>query len=238
MRFRVQDDAALVVVRDSDLSAPPRVAGKGDRPLARLKELARAGQLFFVDGEDPIDMELAVFASGPPPADLALDFEPQGGGFLLDVPSGRVVISGYEAWLAGAAELQTTVSVPPGSYLVVAHGRGEIDPKRYAAAVERAVGKKDLAYHTRVAWLGLLGCLPLIVLGFSLLAQRWRMAGYVALAVVISWLPFVVLSRTRRYREIGAKLEAHSRALPVYLLELRPVTRDPSLAGGWIVGDG
>ena len=235
MRFRVQDADALVVVRDSAVPAPPREPRKRDRPLAALKALARPGQLFFIDGEDPIDMPLAIFAGEPIPDDLARDFEPHGGGFLLEVPSGRVVVSGYEAWLSGDGDRSTTVAVAPGSYLVVAHSREPVEGKRFTEGLERAVGARDLAYHTRVSWLGLLGCLPLIVLGFSLLGQRWRMAGYIGLVVILSWLPYVILSRTRRFREIDARLEAHNKALPVYLLELRPVARDPSLAGGWIV---
>ena len=234
MRFRVHDPSGLVIVRDSDAAAPAPEPGERGRPLSRLKELARTGQLFFIDGEDPVDMPLAVFANQPVPTDFAVEFEPQGGSFLLDVPSGRITVSGYDAWTAGDRAGETVVSVAPGSYLIVPHGRESVDAERYASERKRLIGDRDWTFHSRVSRLALLGCLPMIVLTFSLLGQKWRMAMYVALFVVLSWLPYLILSRTHRFRAIDGQIRAHDRALPVYLLELRPVERNPSMMGGWI----
>ena len=234
MRFRVQDPTSVVVVRDSAAPAPAPEPGAPHRPLARLKDLARNGEIFFIHDDDPIDIPLAIFANEPVPDNFAVDFEPEGGGFLLHVPSGRISISGYDAWVSGDRTGETSVSVSPGSYLLLPHGRETVDAKRYNAERKRLVGAPDWAFHSRVSSLGLLGCLPMIVLAFSLLGRRWRLAAYVALVVFLSWLPYLALSRTRRFRTIDAQLKAHDRALPVYLLELRPLERSSGLVGGWI----
>lgn len=234
MRFRVQDPTSVVVVRDSATPAPTPEPGGKDRPLDRLKEMARKGELFVIHSDDPLDLPLAIYANEPVPTDFSVDFEPEGGGFLLEVPSGRISISGYDAWRAGNHAGETNVAVPPGSYLILPHGRESVDAKRYAAERARLVGAREWAYYSRVSWLGLLGCLPMIVLGFSLLGKRWRLAMYVAVVMIVAWLPFLILSRTRRYRAVDEKVKAHDRALPVYLLEVRPVERSAGLVGGWI----
>jgi hypothetical protein len=232
MRIRIKDASGLAIVCDGTIIAP--VAGESrERPIEQLEASAREGRLFFIDGEDPIDLTLEVVSGEPLATELAARFTPVGGGFLLDIPSGSAAVAGYDAWARGNPP-EASVSVAPGSHLVVAYARRLPDARQYEADIERLVDPRAVAFHRRVTRLAPLGCLPLIVLAIALLLQRWTLASYAAGVALLASAAYAGVSRSGRFRAVEDAQRAYKRDLPAYVLELRPVERSPSLVGGWL----
>src|SRR5688572_14612458 len=170
MRTRIKDASGLVIVRDAGIASPPTGANARDE----LRASARHGQLFFLESDDPIELTIEIITDGPVPAELTQRFTPVGGAFLLELPSGRAVLSGYDFWTTGQG-IAATLDVAPGSYVVVAHERRPPDARLYEADIARLVDPDALAFHRRVMRVAPLGCLPMIGLTLALLLQRWTL---------------------------------------------------------------
>ena len=233
MRVRVVDPSGLAVLHDATVPAPSHDGTPG-AIRDRMKPLAREGRIFFIDGADPIDMRVDLLIGESISPELAWLFEQDGGAFLLHVPSGSLRLTGVEAWAAGRGREPDTFAVPPGAYALVVHRRTTPDPATYHGALARHVGAADLAFHTRVNRLALLGCLPLALTALALLARRWRVALVLAGIALLASAPWALLSRSRRYREAERRYEAYHAELPAFILELRPVESTASLVGGYV----
>ncbi len=232
MPVRVRDDLGLAVLRDASVEPPPTpAAGRGC--VGPLRALARDGGAFFVDGEDPISLTVEVLVDTPLTPALAPLYRSVGGTFLLRAPTGTLHLSGHAAWCAGQPAL--ALSVPPGAYGVLVHALETRDLAALQAAEARLVGAAEVAYRTRVDRLWFLGCLPTLALALTLLAPPLRPFWPAALLCAgLSWLPHAVLARGRRYRAVVARLHDFQAALPLYVLQLRPLESTAGLSGGWV----
>ena len=228
MRARITDGFGLAILRDAFTAIPAPEGTSGDDLREALKARARDGQLFFMDGEDPIDLTVEVVAGGPLSPDTTELFEQQGGAFLLRAPSGRLILSGIADLTPG------TLVVPPGAYALIAYRRKLPDPSAYRADLARQIGATDLTFHARVNRLALVGCLPLVSTALALLLGRWRATLWLAAATLVGSLPWMLLSRSRRYLDIDRRLAAYHRQQPLFVLELRPLESTVSLAGGYV----
>jgi hypothetical protein len=89
----------------------------------------------------------------------------------------------------------------------------------------------DPVYMERVNKLGLVGCLPLVFLFVTLVAQRWSWLSVVLPLVAVSWLPYVILSRGRRYKAAERQASDVEQARPHYVFCVEPADREGPSGG-------
>src|SRR5689334_12977262 len=73
--------------------------------------------------------------------------------------------------------------------------------------------------------LGLIGCLPMILVAISLFAARSRWLWYLMPLLVVSWLPDLVLKPSQRYRSAAARVASAEQARPHFVISLAPTQR-------------
>jgi hypothetical protein len=105
--------------------------------------------------------------------------------------------------------------------LLSVFARRPFDGKRYAEDMDALLGR-DAKFMQIVDRLGLIGCLPMILVAISLLMARWRWLWYLVPLLVVSWLPYLVLKRGRRYRSAEKRAAEAESARPHYVLSLAP----------------
>jgi len=226
-RVTVKSDRALVIVHDASLSLPS--ATDRGALVSALEAEARAGRLFFLIADDPVRFHLDVYASeAPPPAEIDRDFEDLTGSFLLEVPSGRLVVAGDEAATA------PPIPVAPGRHLLTVLARRPFDPQRYEEDVVALVGARQWKWIRQVDRLSYLGCLLMIATVITILSGRWRWLWYVVPILVLSWLPYVVLRRMPPYTTTRRRIAEHDSRLSDFILRLTPTTQGEPLRGGFI----
>ncbi len=232
LRERVDIDArsALAVLADVRLElAPPEPVSKGFRRY--FVDLARQGQLFFLDGEDERQFKLLLVVDNDT-SDLPRHrFARLSGAFRLPVPSGELVVSD-----GGDRGRGRTLTIPPGNYSVSILGldpSAGLDGKAFDAEQIEAVGAADWRYHQRVNWLAPLGCLPFLAAGIVVLIDGWSSASLIAgLVGVLGLLPHFFLKKTPRYRGVETRLRELEASQPHFALELRKVDSVDGLVGG------
>lgn len=229
--MEVASGTGIVVVRDAELELAP--VADVDPLLAILEPLARSGKAFFLASDDPVRYRIDVYSGEPPPAQMDRHFEPLGGAFLLEAPTGRIVVSGCELSAHGQAS-GTTVDVGTGRHLLTLMGRRPFSGARHAEDMIALLGRGEWDFVQRVDRLGLLGCLPLVVALVCALIASWRwLLWYVLPVLALSWLPYLVFKNTRRYKS-GERIAAeHEKSMPLFIVTLMP-TEQQGLAGGFV----
>ena len=178
-----------------------------------------------------------LYIAETPPPELQRDFQALGGSFLLDLPSGRLVVAGYNSADAAAGELP--IAMPNGAYVLTLMGRRAFDGRRHEQEMVALVGDADWNFSKRANWLSFLGCIPTILaLGSVFLAVRqgqWRGFVYFALPLfVLAWAPHILLRNSKRYRRIERLMKEHEAAKPDFILKLAPTERTDGLSGGFV----
>ncbi len=232
-RIDAAPESGLLVVHDAGVALPVVDRGRMDA----LERDAAAGKVFFMASEDPSRFRVDVYIDEAQPPELHQDFQSLGGNFLLDLPSGRLVVAGYNFTPASAGE--TPISLPNGAYVLTVMERRAFDGRRHEKEMVELVGDADWRFSKRTTSLGLLGCLPTIIaLGSLFLAIRqgqWRGFFYFALPLsVLAWAPHVLLRNSKRYRRIQRLMNEHEAAKPHFILKLARTERTNGLSGGFV----
>lgn len=227
-RIEVGSEAGVVTVGDS-VTALPAGLDQGVL-LQHLEPLARSGQIFFLVADDPVRYRIELFAGESPPSSFAREFEALGGAFRLEVPSGRVALSGWDK--GGKPGEAGGLAVSPGSYVLSVWTRRPFDGARHAEDMSELLGA-DWRFMQTVDRLGLVGCLPLVLTAVCMLAARWHWLWYVLPLLAVSWLPYIVLKRSHRYKAAERRATEQERARPHYVLGLTPTQQD-GLSGGFL----
>ena len=232
-RIDTAPESGLLVVHDAGFALP--VVDR-DR-MEELEHDAAAGKVFFLASEDPSRFRVDVYIDEPQPPELHQDFQALGGSFLLDLPSGRLVVAGYSPTSVSVDE--TPIAVPNGAYVLTLMERRAFDGRRHEKEMVALVGDADWRFSKRTTYLGLLGCLPTIIaLGSLFLAFRqgqWRGFFYFALPLsILAWAPHVLLRNSERYRRIQRLMNEHEAAKPHFILRLARTERTNGLSGGFV----
>ena len=169
-------------------------------------------------------------ANEPLPSGLDREFESLGGAFRLEAPNERVALIGWDK--SGQPREAGSVSVSPGAYLLSVFGGRPFDGKRHAEDMAKLLGA-DAKFMQMVDRLGLIGCLPMILVAISLFAARWRWLWYLVPVLVVSWLPYLVVKRSQRYRSAAARVASAEQARPHFVISLAPTQRG-ELQGGYV----
>jgi len=227
-QIEVASEAGIVTIGDSLAALPDGL--DQDVLLRHLEPLALAGRVFFLVADDPVRSRIALFAEESPPASFARDFEALGGTFRLDVPSGTIALSGWDK--AGQAAAAGETGVTPGSHLLTVLTRRPFDGARHAEDMSELLGA-EWRFKQTVDRLGVVGCLPTVLTALCVLAARWNWLWPALVLLAVSWLPYIVLKHTRRYREAERRAADHERARPHFVVSLTP-THEDGLSGGFL----
>ena len=224
----VSSESGIVVLGPATTSLP---AGLDQEALLRVLEpLARSGQIFYLVTDDPVRYRIDVLVNEALPSELGRELEPLGGAFRLEGASGRVALIGWDK--SGEPGEAGSVAVSPGVYLLTVFGRRPFDSKRYTEETTARLGA-DAKFMQRVDRLGLIGCLPMVLVAISILLARWRWLWYLVPLLAVSWLPHVVLKLGGRYRRAEKVMSDAEKARPHYVISLEP-TQQEGLRGGYV----
>src|SRR5262245_30718601 len=123
VRIEVATEGGVVAIGDPQIAWPAGL--DQDALLRQLEPQARSGRLFFLVTDDPARYRVDVLLSEPLPPGLDREFEPLGGAFRVEAPSGRLMLMGWDT--SGAPREAGTVSVSPGTYLLSVFGPRPFD---------------------------------------------------------------------------------------------------------------
>jgi hypothetical protein len=228
VRIEVATESGVVAIGDSQTAWPTGL--EQEALLGQLEPQARSARLFFLVTDDPVRYRFDVLANEALPPGLDREFEPLGGAFRLEAPSGRLALIGWDT--AGEPREAGSVSVSPGAYLLSVFGRRPFDGRRYAEDMAALLGR-DAKFKDIVDRLGLIGCLPMILVAVAVLMARWRWLWYLGPLLVVSWLPYLALKRSRRYRSADKRAAEAESVRPHYVLRLVPTQRE-GVQGGYV----
>lgn len=235
MRTTIEDDLGVLIARDRSLSCPDVVKNFGRERRAHLIELAKAGNLFFIDREDPFKMTVQVVVGEEPPGEVPTElYRTVAGNYLLDLPDGALEVQGLDSWIAGDSESPITIQLEPGAYSVEALEREDHDLTEYEKYMSKLVGSDNWAFRNRVDRLYLFGCLPTVIAIAMAIFATWKLGLYAALTAVVLWLPYLILTRSKRYKAIAEKVSSTEGRLPLFILRLRKLRDSEGIIGGYI----
>jgi hypothetical protein len=125
------------------------------------------------------------------------------------------------------------VDLESGTYGLSVRGPGRFDGRSYSEEMSEVVGERDCRFHERVDRIGLVGCLSTALaaamVAFPFTRELWP---YAIAVLAVGWLPFIVLQRLPRYRNIEQRIRDYENALPHYVIQLRKTTAADDLVGG------
>jgi len=235
LKTTIEDDLGVLIARDGSCACPHVVTDGGRESRTHLKAIARAGNLFFIDREDPFRMSVQVVAGEEPPPGFPTElYRTVGGNYLLNLPSGALKVQGLDSWIAGKPESTEPIQLEPGAYSVEALELESHDLTEYEGYMSKLVGSDNWAFRGRVDRLYLLGCLPTAIALVLAIFSTLTLGLYAGLTAAVLWLPYLILTRSRRYRAIDEKVSTTECGLPLFLLHLRKLRDPEGIIGGYI----
>jgi len=224
----VSSESGVVVLAAATTSLP---AGLDQEALLReLEPLARSGQIFFLVTADPVRYRIDVLVNEALATGLDRELEPLGGAFRLEAADGRVVLIGWDK--SGEPREAGSIAVSPGVHLLSVYGRRPFDSKRHSEDLATLLGA-DARFMQVVDRVGVIGCLPMVLVAISILLARWRWLWHLVPVLAVSWLPYLVLKRGRRYRRAEKLVSDAEKVRPHYVVSLAP-TQQEGLRGGYV----
>jgi hypothetical protein len=245
-RIDAGSDIAKIGAWDASQPLPPISKPWGSDYDETLDRDATEGNLFLIkmggDGGGPID----IFVDEDPPPALLKDVRSLGGEFLLRVPSGKLMVSGLEAYRAEKTDAENDRSVaviPPGDYALKCYEWQNPETGGFPskAEFEQAIGAADYAYYRRTANKGCLGYGLFLLFPALLFPLGWGLALTItvgAVAVFFYWHQ-QSLNQNERYQRIHRAVQetASRKQTPAFVLQLRKLAGPTTLKGGSVKVD-
>jgi hypothetical protein len=224
----VASEMAIVALCDPSVTLP---SSRDQAELLRaLETLAQEARVFYLVTDDPVHYRIELLVGEALSSELAREFEPCGGTFGLELPTGRLALQGWTS--SGSPEIAGALDANPGRQVVSVLGHRPFEGPRHVQEMAALLGN-EWSYMERVNRLGLLGCLPLALLVISLVLQKWQWLWFVLPLLAVSWLPYMILKHGRHYRAAERKAAEVERARPHYVFSVMP-TEHRDLAGGFL----
>ena len=228
VRIAVQSEMAIVAVSDSSVRLP---CGTDQDALIRVLEpMARAARVFYLVTDDPVHCRIDVLAGEQAPGGLSREFEPCGDTFGLELPTGRLAVHGWGN--DGTPVVAGTVEATAGAQVLSVLARRPFEGTRHAEDMTNLLGT-EWKYMERVNRLGLVGCLPVVILVITVLAQKWQWLWFVLPLLTVSWAPYMLLKQGRRYKSAERRAWEEEQARPHYVFSVMPSDQE-ALAGGFL----
>lgn len=230
MRERIEVTTEVGVVALGDAQAVLPSGLDQDALLRELEPMAHSGSLFFLVTDDPVTYRIDLVVGEPSPPGPDRDFEGLGGVFRLEVPSGRVALTGWDK--SGQPAEASALALPPGTQLVTVLTRRPFDGPRHVKEMRELLGA-EWTYMERVNKLGLVGCLPLLLTLMLVFIGRWSWLTVAVPITLLCWLPYIVLKRGARFRAAERRSTEHERSKPHYVITLT-ATPEKDVSGGFL----
>ena len=224
----VASDMAIVVACDPSVSLPSGT--DQDALLRELEPLARTGKVFYLVTDDPVRYRIRLLLDELPQPGLDRMFEPAGGTFGLELPSGHLALHGWRP--DGAVVVAGSIQSKPGAHVLTVLARRPFEYPGHAAEMRELIGS-DWDHVQRVNKLGVVGCLPLVLTATAILARKWHWLWFILPLLALSWLPYLLLRASRRYKAAERKESEVERARPHYVFRVIP-TEHHVLPGGFL----
>lgn len=234
MKAKIDDDFGVLIARDKSLACPGVVEDWGEESRARVREMAKAGDLFFIDREDPIRMLVQVVTEETPPQAFPEKlYRTVAGNYLVHLPSGVLKLQGLGAWIAGNSTDAESDQLEPGAYSIEALELESHDLTAYDEHMSDLVGLHNWNFRNRVDRLYFLGCLPTIIAVVLTIFSTLKLGLYAGLVAAVLWLPYLISIRSRRYRSIIETVSSTESGLPLFILRLRRLHSTEGIVGGY-----
>lgn len=235
LKTTIEDVLGVLVARDRSLVCPDVVKDWEQESRAHLKEVAKVGDLFFIDREDPFKMSVQVVVGDEPPHEVPTElYRTVAGNYLLSLPSGALEVQGLNSWIAGNPTPARPIQLEPGAYSVEALELESHDLTEYGEYMAKMLGSDNWAFRGRVDRLYLLGCLPTVMAAALAIFSTWKLGLYAGLAAAALWLPYLISSRSKRYKIISEKVRSTESGLPLFILRLRKLKDSEGIIGGYV----
>jgi hypothetical protein len=161
----IETSSGIIGIWDPSLCQPS--SATGEQLTAELKVRAKAGDIFFVDAEDPVSYRISLHIDEGPPQDVVDAFRVRGS-YRLRVMSGTLRLGPIPA-----AKSPTEIKIPAGDYVLTALA-AQFDPVRYTLEVKKLIGESDFKYRLVIERYGMLGCLAWVLAAILLAAPGTR----------------------------------------------------------------
>ncbi|MGR8934944.1 MAG: hypothetical protein ACU837_11235 [Gammaproteobacteria bacterium] len=159
-------------------------------------------------------------------------YEPFGGYFGLDLSSGCLEICTQTSWESDSCEHR--IELKPG-YYVVNTLMENAEYENYRNNIVAITGESDTRYHELVDKLGAYAWIPNLLFVISLLFSFGREVwGYSLLVVIISWIPYYALRRTKRYSSTEQAMEEYRSKYPDYVVQIKKHPKEARIPGGYV----
>jgi hypothetical protein len=224
----VASEMAIVAVCDPSVRLPSNP--DQDVLVRELEPMARSGRVFYLITDDPVQYRIGLVAGEQPPSTHDREFEASGGTFGLELPSGRVALHGWSR--EGIPMLAGAVESAPGPHVLSVLARRPFEASRHAEDMTALLGS-EWTYMERVNRLGLVGCVPLVVTAITVLAQKWHWLWFVLPFLAVSWVPYLFLRRSPRYKAGERRAWEEEQARPHFVFSVIP-TVQRGLPGGFL----
>lgn len=235
MKSKIEDDLGVLIARDSSFVCPDVITDWGRESRAHLKKVAKVGDLFFIDREDPFKMSVQVVVGEKPPRDVPTElYRTVAGNYLLNLPTGALEVQGLDSWISRSSKCTKSIQLDPGAYSVEALELESHDLTEYDVYMSKLVGPDNWAFRGRVDRLYILGCLPTVIAVALAIFSTWKLGLFAGLVAAVLWLPYVILTRSNRYVAIVEKVHSTESGLPLFIIRLRRLKGSEGIIGGYI----
>lgn len=233
MKVNIQDLSGIVVISDFENRLNLDPVEEADIESILPKE-AKEGRLFYYDAEDPIEENLLFELVTAFPSEQGYDhrYTLEGGNYLLEVPSGRITISGLTDWACPEKPVHDFY-VEPGTYVIQPFCGNDFATTSHDEEMSRLVGEEEYRYYKKVSNLSCLGCLPTLA-AFAVAFFSIKYAVYVLGIAAVCWLPHAIGRLSKRYRGLERKIEEYESEFPLFVFVLSRIQDSKGLVGGFI----
>lgn len=223
-RIKIDSTQGDVIICDSETKP---VAHQACRSKAKEHRFL----CFTTDDEYTYDIGLQFEPSDD--SEVIEHFETSGGYMGVSIVSGKLIVTTSNQWQKEEAIQQ--FSVEPGEYMVEFKYNNEFEYDEYLNHISELAGSEDVAYSEWVDKLGRWAWLPTLIFIFGLLFTNFREIWYYALLVVlVSWLPYALLTKTSRYKRVEQVKVQYSQQHPNQLIVFHRLPDGQSLPGGYV----
>ena len=222
-RIKFKSDLGDVIICDSKQS-----------PISTKQARVQAKNSRFVciTTEDEITYDVGIELDTENLFETYKNYQSIGGYFGISIPSGQLCITSSEHW--GEKDTTEFLTVTPGEYIAEIK-TFDFEYEDYREQLVQLVGSKEVAHWEFVDKLGLWAWLPILGFMFGLFFPTFREYWhYGMMLVTFSWLPYVLMRKTKRYQRVEAAIKKHSQTLPNQLVFIKPLPEGQNLPGGYV----
>lgn len=222
-RFSIHSADGSLIFRDSGLKYPQSVD---------LKHAAISNFFLYLIADDESNYEIAVIVGDWPNELPSSKYEPFGGYFGLDLSSGCLEICTKSSWEKGLCE--SSVGLTSG-YYVINTWVENTEYENYRNNIVAITSEEEMKYYELVNKFAVYAWIPILLLVISLLFPLGKEFWIYSLSIVIiSWLPYYILRKTKQYLSIEQAMKEYQSCYPNYIVQIQKRPKETQIPGGYV----